>query len=494
MIVARNIHLWAQDPVKTEERSYFSLLKTLELGSDAAYVAYPWAACLNGLGSLDEAPIVPPDFGGVAFTICQHVRYRELIPRFEKMGIDVVFTPHALEDERESDGVKVLGYPHWPANFSDPDSTGGGGAEYLFSFVGAANAAVRRDIFAKLDGCENGFLKVRGNWHFDADEEVQLARKEEYERVLASSEFVLCPRGVGPSSLRIWEAFASGKIPVIIADDLQMPDGVDWDGCSVRVLEYEVASLPEKLSQIGGDELEKLRAGAREVGRKLAGDFTFAVEAWVAPRRVKASMTTGERELIKSLLAPEHKVLEWGAGDSTLKFYRLVSRYASIEHDADLYERVKERIRSDDVFLIETEDGGEPGDPEVFADYISFPAALDEQFDFVLIGGKCRVECAAQVLKSSLLAKDGLVIVLDWSTERYHKILDWYEVADEFRPEHTEDEDIAILRPKQGARTEMAEPESGEPDGAIVWVSESDGFGLGDRLRGSRPGRCSPKC
>lgn len=55
MIVAKDIHLWRTDPVRTEEMCYFSLLCCLESSTDALYLAFPWAVCLN-LGGLTQSP------------------------------------------------------------------------------------------------------------------------------------------------------------------------------------------------------------------------------------------------------------------------------------------------------------------------------------------------------------------------------------------------------------------------------------------------------
>ena len=44
-----------------------------------------------------------------------------------------------------------------------------------------------------------------------------VARQSEYFRIMHNSMFVLCPRGVAPSSYRIFEAMKAGRVPVIIA-------------------------------------------------------------------------------------------------------------------------------------------------------------------------------------------------------------------------------------------------------------------------------------
>jgi len=43
--------------------------------------------------------------------------------------------------------------------------------------------------------------------------------KQNYARLIANSKFVLCPQGVGPSSLRLFETLLMGRAPVIISDE-----------------------------------------------------------------------------------------------------------------------------------------------------------------------------------------------------------------------------------------------------------------------------------
>jgi hypothetical protein len=70
--------------------------------------------------------------------------------------------------------------------------------------------------------------------------------------------FVLCPRGVAPSSYRIFEAMKAGRVPVIIADEWVPPLGPDWTEFSLRVPEAGLLDVPQIL--------ESLAARAPEMG------------------------------------------------------------------------------------------------------------------------------------------------------------------------------------------------------------------------------------
>ena len=47
--------------------------------------------------------------------------------------------------------------------------------------------------------------------------------KEAYARSITASKFVLCPRGYGPNSVRMYETLALGRIPIIISDGFKLP-------------------------------------------------------------------------------------------------------------------------------------------------------------------------------------------------------------------------------------------------------------------------------
>ena len=57
------------------------------------------------------------------------------------------------------------------------------------------------------------------------------------------SKFVLCPRGLGTSSNRLYEVMQLGRVPVILSDDWDEPGGIPWATFSIRVSESRVAQL-----------------------------------------------------------------------------------------------------------------------------------------------------------------------------------------------------------------------------------------------------------
>jgi hypothetical protein len=76
------------------------------------------------------------------------------------------------------------------------------------------------------------------------------ALKRAFVRDILEAKFALCPRGVGASSFRIFEAMQLGRAPVIIADDWSPPPGPDWNSFAIFVPERHLARVPSILRHL----------------------------------------------------------------------------------------------------------------------------------------------------------------------------------------------------------------------------------------------------
>ncbi|HEV2551866.1 MAG TPA: exostosin family protein [Stellaceae bacterium] len=135
--------------------------------------------------------------------------------------------------------------PETCTNLSDPCQ-----ARFLYSFLGRASThPLRRQILQ---------LSSPSTPCFDVDEaEARIPnfdRVKSYNRLLRESLFVLCPRGIGASSVRLFEAMRAGRVPVIISDPWVRPPYVPWEQCSVRVAEKDVKFIPDILSGVPNPE------------------------------------------------------------------------------------------------------------------------------------------------------------------------------------------------------------------------------------------------
>jgi hypothetical protein len=129
---------------------------------------------------------------------------------------------------------------------------------YLFSFSGACRTypIIRDKIVELYQGDEYHIMDTKDSNSWDLDKEDRDIYFKEYAQILSKSKFILCPRGIGPSSYRQYECMKMGIAPVIIADEWIEPKGVDWKNCSIRVKESEVTQIESILKSRQNEYLE----------------------------------------------------------------------------------------------------------------------------------------------------------------------------------------------------------------------------------------------
>jgi hypothetical protein len=136
----------------------------------------------------------------------------------------------ALERERSNEGEA--------SGHVEPD--------LLFSFLGRVTTHKIRRKALMLDTPNTPCLDVEDGpkrfSHFDYS--------RTYVDVIKRSRFVLCPRGIGTSSVRVFEAMSFGRAPVVISDRWQPPPGIPWSEFSVWVPERHLAAIPEILNSL----------------------------------------------------------------------------------------------------------------------------------------------------------------------------------------------------------------------------------------------------
>ena len=77
-----------------------------------------------------------------------------------------------------------------------------------------------------------------------------------YSKLIQESKFVLCPRGNGTSSIRLFEAMKLGRAPVVISDNWVPPSGPDWNSFSITIPENEIGQIPRLLEEIEDKSVE----------------------------------------------------------------------------------------------------------------------------------------------------------------------------------------------------------------------------------------------
>jgi hypothetical protein len=118
-------------------------------------------------------------------------------------------------------------------------------SKYLFSFRGSRSSAVRAELFAMPFGHERcSITETHHWWNFDPRGQVRL----DYLTEISSTLFPLAPRGLGTTTLRLYEIMRLGRAPVILSDEWVPPAGIPWGEFSIRLDESRIRELPAILS------------------------------------------------------------------------------------------------------------------------------------------------------------------------------------------------------------------------------------------------------
>ncbi len=134
---------------------------------------------------------------------------------------------------------------------------------FLFSFAGSSEShSVRKRVLSIKDNeamlidtaCVKKTLVQKG----DVDVNTWGSFRSDYVQLVWDSAFVLCPRGTGTATFRVFESMICGRAPVIIADRWVPPDGPRWSEFAVWVKEGDVDQIP--------DILRERRSDARTMG------------------------------------------------------------------------------------------------------------------------------------------------------------------------------------------------------------------------------------
>lgn len=163
--------------------------------------------------------------------------------------------------------------------------------DLLFSFIGARRTALVR---ARILALRHPAGYIHDTSHFDAFRQGNVGEEAlNYARIMARSRFVLCPRGIGVGSFRLFETMQAGRVPVILADEWVEPDGPRWKEFSIRIPESQVASIAARLEERDRDWAEMARAARA------------AWEEWFAPEVKFHRTVEGCLDILRSRRRPE---------------------------------------------------------------------------------------------------------------------------------------------------------------------------------------------
>lgn len=161
-------------------------------------------------------------------------------------------------------------YLHTPNDFIKDVHTWDVEKRWLFSFVGSTSHRCRRDVIA-LANTSKGVQDTSEFNVWDCTVDTKAAQGKNFAQTMAESHFMLCPRGIGTSSFRLFETLEAGRAPVIIADQWVPSPHINWD-FAVRVDENNIKSIPSLLRSLANE------ADDRGAAARAAWESAYAPE------------------------------------------------------------------------------------------------------------------------------------------------------------------------------------------------------------------------
>jgi hypothetical protein len=176
--------------------------------------------------------------------------------------------------------------------------------KYLFSFIGdPATHPVRQELL-KLQHPESILRAASGISAMGMDAAEREAFHRRFIEDTLDSLFVLCPRGMGASSMRLFETMELGRAPVIIADSWLRVADVPWHEFALFVKEKDVTQIPSLL-KTHRDQAVAMGLRARAVWEQHFSP-AHVLESLISTGQYLLSQPYGALEKWQDLLALSH--------------------------------------------------------------------------------------------------------------------------------------------------------------------------------------------
>lgn len=150
--------------------------------------------------------------------------------------------------------------------------------DLLYSFMGDVQTASVRRVLKQLRHPRGEFVDTSSEsqavmWRGTPEQREKFWQR--YVDLMRRSKFVLCPRGVAASSIRLFETMIMGRVPVILSDEWIAPSGPRWDTFTMLVPEADALSVPKLLEEIEPRVDEMSRLARSEWEKHFASDIVF---------------------------------------------------------------------------------------------------------------------------------------------------------------------------------------------------------------------------
>ena len=267
-------------PAIPTEWNTLQLLQKRPLDARIQYLAVPWTTALNKRRVQETVTCVAAELlrgraaGRHCFTVVQHIRWQSVLGELKRLNCLVLFTPHTTEQSvTAAHGITVAGYPHAALNSALPAAV----KDVSIFFSGLSQSRPRKlmEGLKSIVFPADAVFSIRDQWGASSPD-------NNYRTTMARARFALCPRGTGPSTVRLFEAMKAAAVPVVYADGFTFPAAghFDWTECAVRIPEREAGSTLERLGNISSER-------AKQMGESCRAAFLafFGEENLVGPIR-----------------------------------------------------------------------------------------------------------------------------------------------------------------------------------------------------------------
>ena len=185
---------------------------------------------------------------------------------------------------------KEFALPAWSADFGQAPIRSKkkwlpGRPDKVVSFCGALTDPVRRECINKLSNNKNivtNFIIRDSFWGGDPHSPVL---RKEYIDNLQACDFVLCARGAGNFSYRLYETLSVGRIPIIVDTDISLPcdDVIDWNNFIITTPQTINEDIEKWWDNIDEEKYKSLQKYSRDIYEKFlcpSGFFNYITNNW----------------------------------------------------------------------------------------------------------------------------------------------------------------------------------------------------------------------
>jgi len=116
-------------------------------------------------------------------------------------------------------------------------------------------------------------------------------------------------------------------------------------------------------------------------------------------------------KFLKDRLSKDLNLFEFGSGNSTKFYSRLVRSVVSVEHNKSWFKLVEETLSENAELIFK--------DKDIDGDYCRAMNSTGQQYDVVIVDGRDRVNCVKQSIK--VLTDRGVILLDDCHRERYQE-------------------------------------------------------------------------